>query len=101
MQAPVPQKPVSAAELGWLLRPKPAALLLILKAGGDAHVSLLAKKSSMSYVHTVGVLKTLQENGIITTEARGNKRIARLTEAGVAFVSALEELAKKAPSRKV
>ena len=98
-----PQQPalLSPKPLEWLIRSKPSALLLALKSGGEQHISNLAKKSSMSYVHALEILKVLEEKGIVTSESRGNKRFVKLTDAGLAFVSALEELVKKAPAKKV
>ena len=95
------QPPPSPQPLEWLIRPKPSALLLILKSVGEQHVSALAKKSSMSYVHALGMLKKLEEKGLVTTELKGNKRIVKLTEPGVSFVSSLEDLIKKAPVKRV
>jgi len=94
------QPPPSPQPLEWLIRPKPSALLLILKSGGDQHISTLAKKSSMSYVHALGMLKKLEEKGLVTTELKGNKRIVKLTEPGISFVLSLEELIKKAPAKR-
>jgi predicted transcriptional regulator len=71
-----------------------------LKSGGDQHISTLAKKSSMSYVHALGMLKKLEEKGLVTTELKGNKRIVKLTEPGISFVLSLEELIKKAPAKR-
>jgi predicted transcriptional regulator len=101
-QPPV-QKPILASpnDLDWLLRPKPALLLLALKSEGEWNISSLSRKSSMSYVHAIGLLKRLEELGFVLTESKGNRRLVRLTDSGSAFASALEELLAKAGERKV
>ena len=86
--------------LDWLVRQKPYLLISSLRQGGEQNISALAKKSSMSYVHAIEMLKMLEEKGVITTEMRGNRRMVKLTESGLAFASALEELVKKVPQKK-
>ncbi len=95
---PIPQQAPFA--LDWLIRQKPCLLIISLRSGGEQNISNLAKKSGMSYVHAIELMKLLEGKGIITTELRGNKRMARLTEGGAAFASALEELVKKTPTKK-
>jgi len=100
--SPVPSAPSLQTQfsLDWLVRQKPYMLLSALRSGGEQNISNLAKKSGMSYVHAIEMLKMLEERGILTTELKGNKRMIRLTEGGTAFVFALEELVKKAPQKK-
>jgi predicted transcriptional regulator len=97
---PVPALLVSTQQIEWLVRAKPAALILLLKNSGEQNMSSLAKNSSLSYVHTIQVVKNLQEKGLATAEAKGNRKIVRLTDAGIVFASALEDLAKKVPQKR-
>jgi predicted transcriptional regulator len=97
-QAP-PQIPQAPFTLDWLIRQKPYLLISSLRIGGEQNMSSLAKKSQMSYVHAIEMLKTLEENGIVLSELKGHKRMVKLTEPGMQFALALEELVKKNPKR--
>jgi len=104
MPQPTPpaQAPPTQAQfnLDWLLRRKPYLLLSSLKTAGDHNISSLAKKSGMSYVHAIELMKLLESKGIVATELKGNKRIVKLTEGGAAVASVLDELVKKTPQNK-
>ncbi|MFH1448505.1 MAG: hypothetical protein ABIG39_06585 [Candidatus Micrarchaeota archaeon] len=83
---------VVPSSLEWLIRRKPATLLMLLKQDKEQHISELSDKSKMSYVHTIKILGIVEREGIVQTETKGNRRIVVLTDCGKRFVAALEML---------
>lgn len=97
-----PEARAAPAGMDWLVRPKPLALMMLLKESDKEHnVSTISKRAGISYVHTIEILRKLEHEGIVQTETAGNKRMVRLTDKGSRIVSALEELMKTAHIDKV
>lgn len=74
-------------------RPKPCRIMMLLRDGEISwHLSKLAKSSDTTYVYVTKLISTLHKSGFVTIEARGKKRIVKLTEKGMKVAKALEEL---------
>lgn len=80
----------------FLLKAKPAAILLALK---DTAVfwypSKLAQVSGASYVYVTQWLDQLESGGWVKFERKGRQKHVTLTEKGLAAAFALEELSRK------
>lgn len=74
-------------------RPKPCRILTLLRdAESTWHLSKIAKGSETTYVYVTKLISHLQKNGLVTIEARGKKRIVKLTERGMRVAKSIEEL---------
>lgn len=74
-------------------RPKPCRIMTILRDSESSwHLSKLAKNSDTTYVYVTKLITTLAEGGLVTVEARGKKRIVKLTEKGMKVAKAIDEL---------
>ncbi|MFH0737132.1 MAG: hypothetical protein V1827_00615 [Candidatus Micrarchaeota archaeon] len=79
--------------LNVFARPKPCRIMLILRDGESAwHLSKLAKGSDTSYVYVTKLMSHLAKEGFVTIEAKGKKRMVKLTEKGMKVAKAIEEL---------
>ena len=59
---------------------------------GSWHLSKLAKSSGTTYVYVTRLMHSLQEGGLVSIEAKGKKRLVKLTEKGMRVANAIEEL---------
>jgi predicted transcriptional regulator len=74
-------------------RPKPCRIMTLRRDGETSwHLSKLAKGSDTTYVYVTKLISTLQKSGFVTIEARGKKRIVKLTDKGMKVAQAVEEL---------
>lgn len=84
-----------------LLRPKPCAILTLLKDNTQEwYPSKLAKMANTSYVYTTNLLSKFEDAGVVLFERKGRTKAVKLTEKGVSLSSALEELIRKAEPKK-
>lgn len=75
------------------LREKPVKLLLSLREASTRwHVSSLAKASGASYVHTVGLLHKLAEDGLVVFENENKFKFVKLTEQGLQIANMLGDV---------
>ena len=89
-----PMKPFALKQL--LIKPKPCAILLLLKDAEQAwYPSKLARTSGSSYVHVVNLLINLKKFGIVVSEKKGKQNIFHLTEKGAYLALTLDDLVKK------
>lgn len=56
--------------------------------------SLLAKEIDCTYSHTVKILQTLEELGLVIFEKKGRIKIIQLTKKGKEVADAIEEIQK-------
>lgn len=87
------------------LRKKPVRLLLNIKMGGNPkYVSILAKETDCTYSHTVKLLDTFKNMGIVEFEKQGRIKFVKLTQDGAAlgtdFESVLRKFSKISPKKK-
>lgn len=74
-------------------RPKPCRIMTLLKDSESPwHLSKLAKSSETTYVYVTGLVSRLQKEGFVTVEAKGKKRLVKLTEKGMKVANAIDEL---------
>ena len=80
----------------FLLKKKPAALLLCLKDGSQSwYPSKLAHTCGASYVYVTHWLDRLEKGGWVKTEKKGRLKSVTITEAGLSVASALDEMVHK------
>ena len=92
--AQIAQKPSALKRL--LLKPKPCAILLLLKDAEQVwYPSKLARVSGSSYVHVINLLTNLRKFGIVASEKKGKQNIFHLTEKGAYLALTLDDLSKK------
>lgn len=74
-------------------RPKPCRILVLLREPETVwHLSKLAKGSDTTYVYVTKLMTELSKRGIVTIEAKGKKRLVRLTDKGAKVANAIFEL---------
>jgi predicted transcriptional regulator len=74
-------------------RPKPCRILSLLRDSESTwHLSKIAKSSDTTYVYVTKLMSHLAKNGLVTIEAKGKKRVVKLTERGMRVAKAIEEL---------
>lgn len=74
-------------------RPKPCRIMMLLRDGETSwHLSKLAKSSDTTYVYVTKLISSLHREGFVTIEARGKKRVVKLTDKGMKVAKAVEEL---------
>lgn len=90
------EKPEDAKDLkiGSLFKRKPLKLLLLLLQEKNWYPSLLARESGQSYVHTIKILGSLEDIGLITSEFNGKKKSVKLTEKGEKAAKSLDDIIK-------
>lgn len=77
-------------------RPKPCKIMTTLRdLETPWHLSKLAKASDTTYVYVTKLVSRMQKEGLVTIEAKGKKRLVRLTEKGMKVATAITELANK------
>ena len=76
------------------LRLKPVKMLVSLK-GKPKYATILSKEVDCTYSHTVKVLNTFKELGLVEFEKRGRIKIVKLTETGEALAKLLGLLTTK------
>ncbi|MCX6778001.1 MAG: winged helix-turn-helix domain-containing protein [Candidatus Micrarchaeota archaeon] len=75
------------------LREKPCRMLLLVYGEErEWTITSLAKESGMVYQHASGLLKKLQERGIVKLEKVGRKVRVTKTEKGKALADSIESL---------
>ena len=81
---------------GVFLRDKPAKILLGLRIGdGSSYVTVLSKEANCTYSHTIKILDTLRDLGIVEFEKKGRIKKVTLTETGNEIAKHMEEMIKK------
>lgn len=79
------------------LNEKPVkALVSVRRTPQDSYPSLIAKNIDTTYAHAVKVINKLEDDGYITTQKMGRKKLVYLTEDG----EAMAELFGKVLDRK-
>ncbi len=79
--------------LEWLIRPKPAFFILLIKNSRmELSITDLSKSSDMSYVHAMDLIKKIEAENYIETESKGNRRMVRLTKKGETMATYLEDM---------
>lgn len=74
-------------------RPKPCRIMTILRDSESSwHLSRLAKNSDTTYVYVTKLVTKLAEAGYVTVEAKGKRRVVKLTEKGMRVAKAIDEL---------
>lgn len=74
-------------------RPKPCKIMLLLRdTEGSWHLSKLAKNSDTTYVYVTHLVSEMHKQGLVLVEARGKKRIVKLTDKGMKVAAAIFEL---------
>ena len=89
-------------QLEFLLREKPARLLLALRTATSAgtNVSALAKASGMSLVHASNLIAALSKEGLLEAQRTGREKRVKLTPLGAEVASALDLLLAKLTTKK-
>ena len=76
-------------------RPKPCRVITLLRDSENSwHLSKLAKMSDTTYVYVTGLVDKMHAGGLVTIEAKGKKRIVKLTEKGTKVANTIDELSK-------
>jgi predicted transcriptional regulator len=76
-------------------RRKPCTIMKLLRdQESQWHISRLARGSDTTFVYTSHIVGILQEKGFVTIEAKGKKRIVKLTEKGMKTANAIDDLMK-------
>ncbi len=76
-------------------RPKPCRIMVTLRNSEEPlHLSKIAKGTDTTYVYVTQLVSKLAEQGYVSVEAKGKKRMVRLTEKGVKVANAIDELNK-------
>jgi DNA-binding MarR family transcriptional regulator len=84
----------------YFLNRKPAeTLVLIKKSDQEIFNSLISRKIDTTYSHTVEIVQTLEEQGLIRTEKVGRKKVSKLTGDGRECGEALEDFLQALESR--
>ena len=74
-------------------RPKPCRIMMLLREPETVwHLSKLAKSSDTTYVHVTKLMSMLSKQGLVTIEAKGKKKVVRLTDKGSKVANAIFEL---------
>ena len=83
-------------------REKPARVLVTLKDTTNVwHLSKIAVATGTTYVYVTKLISALERKGLVVTEQKGKKRIAKLTDQGLVIANLLDELKKKLEERTV
>lgn len=78
------------------LREKPAKVLTILKdTTNQWYLSKIAVATGTTYVYITKFISSLERVGLVLTEQKGKKRIAKLTEKGLVVANLIDELRQK------
>ena len=78
------------------IRPKPCRIMTLLRDSENQwHLSKLAKGSDTTYVYVTKLVSKLQAEGLVGVEAKGKKRVVKLTEKGMRIANAIDELVKR------
>lgn len=74
-------------------RVKPCRIMTLLRDSETSwYLSKLAKDSDTTYVYVTKLVTTLVEEGLMSVESKGKKRIVKLTEKGMTVAKAIDEL---------
>jgi predicted transcriptional regulator len=75
------------------LHGKPARILVGIKRGQDSkYASVLSREANCTYSHTVKILNTFKEHGLIEFEKEGRKKLIELTDEGADVAEGMEGL---------
>lgn len=78
------------------VRPKPCRIMTVLKCTDTSwHLSKLAKETDTTYVYVTKLVSRLEKQGFLQVEAKGKKRLVRLTEKGFRVANAIDDLNSK------
>ncbi|MDY6789219.1 MAG: MarR family winged helix-turn-helix transcriptional regulator [Candidatus Nanohaloarchaea archaeon] len=80
----------------FFLQDKPVNLLLEIKRrSGENYASVLSREVECTYSHTVKVLDTFQDVGLIDFKEDGRKKLIELTRHGREIAESMEDLVQK------
>jgi len=82
-----------------LLKKKPVKVVLLLREEGEWYLSELARRSGVTYVYIVYLVKEFAKYGLVKADRKGKKMIVKLTDEGAQIASVLEELNRKLSAR--
>jgi len=74
------------------LHRKPAEMLVAIHRGDADYASVLSREVDCTYSHTVKVLDTFKEHGLVRFEKTGRKKLISLTDAGERLADHLDDL---------
>lgn len=74
------------------LRDKPVSAILAVAEIENAYAALIAKRIDSTVPHTCGILRELEERGLVTSRPAGRINYIELTDRGIKVVQALHEL---------
>ncbi|MCX6817881.1 MAG: winged helix DNA-binding protein [Candidatus Aenigmarchaeota archaeon] len=78
------------------LRDKPAKILLAMKtAKGPVYATILSKEANCTYSHTIKILDTLHEMGLVLFDKKGRIKGVKLTDDGWDIAHNMEAVRKK------
>lgn len=76
------------------LRVKPVKMLSSLR-GGPKYATILSKEVDCTYSHTVKLLETFKDYGLVDFEKKGRIKMVRLTDLGSDLSNAVENVLMK------
>ncbi len=75
------------------MRPKPCRIFTLLRDQDTSwHLSKIAKNSDTTYVYVTKLVSMMQNDGLVSINEKGKKRIVKLTEKGIAIANIIHEL---------
>ncbi len=81
-------------------RPKPCRIMVTLKDPGSTwYLSKIAVATGTTYVYVTRLVSKLEKGGYLQVEAKGKKRIVRLTERGLLVANAITDLGSRLDSK--
>ena len=79
-----------------ILREKPARILISLKTSKESiYATILSRETNCTYSHTIKILNTLKQQGLVEFEKTGRIKRVKLTSDGWDIAHNLEALTKK------
>lgn len=67
----------------FFLKEKPVKALITIRRNRDEiYGSIISKKIDTTYAHTIKILGEMEDEGLITSEKDGRKKVLKLTEEG-------------------
>ena len=82
-------------ESSIFLNEKPVqALIKIRRTREDIYCSVVARKIDSTYAHTVKIIQELEDEGYLTSEKKGRRKILELTEKGQDMAELFDRIVK-------
>ncbi len=74
-------------------RPKPCRIMVTLKDPTNTwYLSKIAVSTGTTYVYVTKLVSKLEKSGYLQIEAKGKKRVVKLTERGLLVANAITDL---------